>query len=160
MTDTITANDSYLSFKLENETFAVEVSKVLEILEIPPITKIPHSPSYMTGVINLRGNVLPVIDTRIKFNMTQTQLTINSCIVVFEIEVNNESITMGALVDSVQEVLEIDSSLIQPSPSLGNKYRADFIKGMTRMNDEFIMVLNIDNVFSTDEIHAVKEIIE
>jgi purine-binding chemotaxis protein CheW len=160
MNETIQASNSYLSFKLEDETFAVEVAKVFEILEIPSITKIPNSPSYMTGVINLRGNVLPVIDTRIKFNLNPTEYTVNSCIIVFKIKIDQDTLTLGALVDSVQEVIEIESSHIQPSPSMGNKYRSEFIKGMARINEQFIMILNIDDVFSTDDIVAVKETIE
>lgn len=152
--------NSYLSFKLEDEIFAVEVAKVLEILEIPPITKVPKSPVYMTGVINLRGNVLPVIDTRVKFSMTPTEYTVNTCIVVFKVDMGTESITLGAMVDSVQEVLEIEQANIHPSPSIGNKYRAEFIKGMARVNEQFLMILEIDSVFSADDILAVKETAE
>jgi len=157
MNDAQIATNSYLSFKLEDETFAVEVAKVLEILEIPSITKVPKSPAYMTGVINLRGNVLPVIDTRLKFGLSTTEYTVNTCIVVFKVDIGHESLVLGALVDSVQEVLEIDQDQIHPSPSIGNKYRSEFILGMARVNDNFLMILNIDDVFSADDIMAVKE---
>lgn len=157
MNDSLITTNSYLSFKLEDETFAVEVAKVLEILEIPTITKVPKAPSYMTGVINLRGNVLPVIDTRLKFNLTTTICTVNTCIIVFKVDMGQGSLLLGALVDAVQEVLEIDQSLIHPSPSIGNKYRSEFIKGMARVNDQFLMILNIDDIFSADDIIVVKE---
>jgi purine-binding chemotaxis protein CheW len=157
MNDALIATNSYLSFKLEDETFAVEVAKVLEILEIPPITKVPKSPTYMTGVINLRGNVLPVIDTRLKFGMSTTEYTVNTCIVVFKVDIGQESLILGALVDSVQEVLEIDQNQIHPSPSIGNKYRSEFILGMARVNDSFLMILNIDDVFSAEDVMAVKD---
>ena len=99
--------DSYLSFKLGDELFAANVAKVLNILEMVKITKVPKAPEYMKGVINLRGNVLPVIDTRTKFGMTPTEFTKNTCILVLDIIVDGEDIQVGALVDSVQEVLEI-----------------------------------------------------
>lgn len=107
--ENLNVSNSYLSFKLENETFAVTVERVHEILEIPTVTKVPKSPDFMTGVINLRGNVLPVIDTRIKFGLAKTDFTIDSCIIVLSIMMENEQITIGALVDSVQEVLELSS---------------------------------------------------
>lgn len=160
MNDSLTATRSYLSFKLEDETFAVEVAKVLEILEIPPITKVPKSPPFMTGVINLRGSVLPVIDTRVKFNLDPTEYTINTCIVVFKVQTGQDSLTLGALVDSVQEVLEIDPQQVHASPSLGNKYRSEFILGMARVNDRFLMILNIDEVFTADDLLIVKETID
>ncbi|WP_045469517.1 chemotaxis protein CheW [Sporocytophaga myxococcoides] len=148
---------SYLTFKLGKESFAANVGKVLEILEVPHITRVPKSPDYMTGVINLRGNVLPVIDTRIKFGLPKTECTVNTCIIVINVEINSESIIVGAMVDSVQEVLEIQESQIQPSPSIGSKYKAEFLDGMSKYHDEFIMLLNIDKVFSADELIIVKD---
>lgn len=148
---------SYLSFKLGNELFAAHVSKVLNILELVKITEVPKSPDYMKGVINLRGNVLPVIDTRIRFGMSATEFTKNTCILVLSITIDNEQVNIGALVDSVQEVLEIDDSQIQPSPSIGNKYKSEFIQGMLKHDDKFIMLLDMDKVFSTDDIIALKE---
>lgn len=148
---------SYLTFKLGKESFAANVGKVLEILEVQHITKVPKSPEYMTGVINLRGNVLPVIDTRIKFGLSKTECTVNTCIIVINVEMNSESIIVGAMVDSVQEVLEIQESQIQPSPSIGSKYKAEFLDGMIKYHDEFIMLLNIDKVFSADELIIVKD---
>lgn len=142
---------SYLSFKLGNETFASNVSKVLNILEMTTITKVPQSPAYMKGVINLRGTVLPVVDTRVKFGMTPPEVSNNTCILVLEVEVDGESIKIGALVDSVQEVLELDKEDIQPPPNIGNKYQSEFIFGMASVDDAFIMLLDMDKVFSADE---------
>ncbi len=155
--ENLNVSNSYLSFKLENETFAVTVERVHEILEIPTVTKVPKSPDFMTGVINLRGNVLPVIDTRIKFGLAKTDFTVDSCIIVLYIMMENEQITIGALVDSVQEVLELSSEKILPSPALGSKYKAEFIQGMIKNDEHFIMVLNIDEVFSINELHQMKE---
>src|SRR5690606_36978993 len=97
---------SYLTFRLRDEIFAANVKKVLEILEIPRITKLPHSPEYMRGVINLRGNVMPVINTRLKFGLPQSEDTITSCIVVLDIDIEGQNVTLGAVVDGVQEVIE------------------------------------------------------
>jgi len=111
----------------------------------------------MKGVINLRGKVLPVIDTRLKFGMEAISFTKNTCIIVMEININGERIELGALVDSVLEVIEVSAEAITPPPSLGNKYKSNFITGMLKQNDNFIMMLDIDKVFSTDDIIEFKE---
>jgi len=153
----VEATKSFLSFKLGSEHFAINVMKIMEILEIPKITKVPQAPDYLIGVVNLRGGVLPVIDTRIKFGMESTSYTVNTCIVVLNIDVNEENIVVGALVDSVSEVFEIEESQIQPSPTIGSKYHADFIQGMIKEKDQFMMLLNIDKVFTVDEFESLKE---
>jgi cheW protein len=153
MSDTNIAKiTSYLTFKLGDEEFAAHVSKVLNILELTKITEVPKSPNYMTGVINLRGSVLPVIDTRIKFGMTPTEFTPSTCIVVMDIDLEGESVHVGALVDSVQAVVEIEHDQIMPPPSLGNKYRSEFIEGVANINDKFVMILNMDEVFSSEDL--------
>ncbi|KQM09103.1 MAG: hypothetical protein AL399_03540 [Candidatus [Bacteroides] periocalifornicus] len=149
--------NSYLTFKLGEEEFAAHVGKVLNILEMTKITDVPRAPEYMKGVINLRGSVLPVVDTRIKFGMTPTEFTPNTCIVVMDIDLEGESVHVGALVDSVQAVIEIDDDKILPPPSLGTRYRSEFIVGVANVNDTFIMLLNMDEVFSTDEIVDLHE---
>lgn len=155
--ETLTKINSYLSFNLGEEEFAAHVSKVLNILEMTRITEVPKAPDYMKGVINLRGTVLPVIDTRIKFGMTPTEYTNNTCIVVMEIEMEGEIVQVGALVDSVQAVLEIENTEIQPPPSIGSKYKSEFIYGMVKVNEKFIMLLDMEKVFSTHEIISLKE---
>lgn len=149
--------NSYLTFKLGDEFFAANVSKVLNILEMTKVTKVPKAPSYMKGVINLRGSVLPLVDTRIKFDMSETEYTTNTCILVLDITLNNESVHVGALVDSVQEVLEIDDAHIQPPPSIGTRYKSEFIEGVAKVDDDFVMILNMDLIFSTDELSILKE---
>jgi purine-binding chemotaxis protein CheW len=153
-------SNSYLSFKLENELFAAHVSKVLNILEMSKITKVPKSPEYMLGVMNLRGTVLPIVDTRIKFGLKVSDFTVNTCIIVLDIDMDGDSIIVGALVDSVQEVLEVESTNIMPPPSIGSKYRSEFIEGVTKSGDNFIMILDMDKVFSTEELSIVKDSIE
>ncbi len=151
---------SYLSFRLGEEMFSADVSKVLEILEMRPITKVPRSPSYMRGVINLRGSVLPVLDTRIKFGMAATEDTVDTCIVVLNVIMEGEPLTLGALVDSVEEVLELTEADIEAPPTIGSKFNPEYMHGMVKMDDSFIMVLNVDKVFSTDELVMVAETTE
>lgn len=151
-----TKGGSYLSFKLGEEVFAVHVNDVLNILEMTKITALPKSPSYLKGVINLRGMVLPIVDARIKFNMEEKENTNNTCIIVMDLESNNELVHVGFIVDSVLEVLELDAGQIEPSPSLGISYKAEFITGMARVNDEFVMLLNMEKIFSLDEMDMLK----
>jgi purine-binding chemotaxis protein CheW len=146
---------SFLSFKLGEENFTIPVMKIMEILEVPKITRVPQSPNFLVGVINLRGAVLPVIDSRIKFGMTPIEFTINTCILVLSIEVNDEMIEVGALVDSVSEVFELNSEDIKPVPTLASRYRSDYVQGMIHENDHFIMLLNIDKVFSSNDLESI-----
>jgi purine-binding chemotaxis protein CheW len=157
LTDTL---NSFLSFRLGDELFAANVSKVLEILEIPKITKVPRSPAFMRGVVNLRGNVLPVIDTRTKFGLPAVDDSVNSCILVLNIAIEGKELILGAIVDGVQEVMEIDDSTILALPSVGAKYNSEFIEGMVKLNDEFIMILNLDLVFSSEEVAILDGITE
>ncbi|PKP22601.1 MAG: chemotaxis protein CheW [Bacteroidetes bacterium HGW-Bacteroidetes-21] len=145
--------NSYLSFKLGDEVFAANVGKVLNILEMVKITKVPKCPDYMKGVINLRGSILPVIDTRIKLGMSATEMTPNTCILVLDIDFKDDSIHIGGLVDSVQEVLEIEPDKILPPPNIGSKFQSEFICGMYKFNeDQFIMLLDMDKLFSTEDL--------
>jgi len=155
LTETI---NSFLSFRLGEELFAANVGKVLEILEIPKVTKVPRSPAFMRGVVNLRGNVLPVIDTRAKFGLPSIEDTVNSCILVMNIDMDDREIVLGAVVDAVQEVMEIEKSKIQPVPSVGARYKTEFIEGMVKLNDQFIMVLNLDLVFTSEEVAILAEV--
>ena len=133
----------FLTFRLMEELFAIDVISVIEILEMTKITKVPKSPDFLLGVINLRGNVLPVIDARIKFGMPKKELTLDSCIIVMNIEVEDGTVTLGALVDAVSEVLEVNESTIQEPPSIGSRYNSEFMEGLVKINEEFIMILKI-----------------
>ncbi|HAM98140.1 MAG TPA: chemotaxis protein CheW [Marinilabiliales bacterium] len=158
--DIKTANEvnTFLTFKLGKELFAVNVSKVLTILEMKPMTKVPNSPEFMRGVINLRGNVLPVIDMRIKFGMVATEFTQNTCIIVLNVTIEEEIVQLGILVDAVDEVLEITDNDVEESPTIGTKYKVEFIQGMYRLEVGFIMLLNIDLIFNSEELIIAKEL--
>jgi len=146
----------YLTFKLADETFALDVAKVREILEQSNITKVPQTPDFMRGVINLRGSVVPVIDMRLKFGMTATEQTVNTCIIVAEVQMEDEIIVLGALADSVQEVIEMEPEQIEAAPHIGTRLNTDFIKGMGKHDGRFIMILDIDKVFTSDELTKVQ----
>lgn len=146
----------YLTFKLSDETFALDVAKVREILEQSNITKVPQTPDFMRGVINLRGSVVPVIDMRLKFGMSATEQTVNTCIIVAEVQMDDEVIVLGALADSVQEVIEMEPQQIEAAPHIGTRLNTDFIKGMGKHDNRFIMILDIDKVFTNEELVTVQ----
>ena len=156
----ITETTQYLTFKLGEEIFAVDVAKVREILDVSTITKVPQTPDFMRGVINLRGSVVPVVDMRLKFGMTATERTVNSCIIVMEIALDEEVTVLGSLADSVQEVLELEPDQLEPAPRIGTKLRTDFIKGMGKYNDQFIMILDIDKIFNSGELGQLVDLKE
>jgi purine-binding chemotaxis protein CheW len=149
---------SYLTFKLGDELFAANVSKVIEILEIPKITKVPRSPDFMRGVINLRGNVLSVVDSRIKFGLPLTDNTVNTCIIVMNLDLEAQNITLGLIVDAVKEVVDIDKDSIQPVPEIGSKFKSEFIEGMVKSGDQFIMILNIALLFSSQDATVLHQV--
>jgi purine-binding chemotaxis protein CheW len=149
--------NSYLSFKLGDEVFAAHASKVLNILEMCKVTEVPRAPEYMKGIINLRGTVLPIIDLRQKLGMSPTEKTANTCIIVLDINIGEESVLVGAIVDAVSAVLEFEKSELLPPPNIGSKYRSEFIVGVANINETFIMVLDMDAIFSADEISTLRE---
>jgi len=152
----ITETVQYLTFKLADEIFAFDVAKVREILELTSITKVPQTPDFMRGVINLRGSVVPVIDLRLNFGMQCTEQTVNTCIIVVEVNLNGETIVLGVLADSVQEVVEMEPDLIEPPPQLGTKLNTEFIKGMGKVENDFVMILDIDKVFSANDLSDIQ----
>jgi purine-binding chemotaxis protein CheW len=147
----------YLTFGLGGEVFALETGSVREVIELVPVTRIPKTPPFMRGVINLRGHAVPVVDLRIKFDMPQVKDTVNTCIIIVDVEVEGENCHMGAIVDSVREVFEMGSDQINPPPRMGTAIRADFIKGMGKQNEEFIMILDIGRVFSPEELQLMAD---
>ena len=153
----ITETTQYLTFKLAGEIFAVDVAKVREILDYTPATKVPGTPEFMRGVINVRGNVVPVVDMRLKFGLSETEQSVDTCIIVMEIEVEDDKTVLGALVDSVQEVFELEPQQIVPPPRLGTRWRTEFIKGIGKRNTELIIILDIDRVFSSFDIVRMQD---
>ena len=156
----ITETSQYLTFKLDDEVFALDISKVREVLDFTAVAKVPRTPDFMLGVINLRGSVVPVVDMRIKFAMSATETTVNTCIIIVEIELDGETTLLGALADSVQEVIDLEPDQIEPPPRIGARLDTRFITGMGKRDSEFIIILDIDKVFSVDELAADENMFE
>jgi purine-binding chemotaxis protein CheW len=148
--------ESFLSFQLEDETFAVNVHKVLEVLEKQHITKVPNAPRYIKGVINFRGEVIPVIESRDKFNMTPRQADDKLVIIVLDVKKHDHSLMVAAIADEVRDVLEITPTMISEVPEMGSNYNTEFILGMVKADEGFMMILDIDKIFAEDEINLLK----
>jgi purine-binding chemotaxis protein CheW len=154
---TITETTQFLTFKLEDEIFALDISKVREVLDFTKVTKVPQTPDFMLGVINLRGTVVPVVDMRLKFGMTKADTSVNTCIIIVEIEIDSETTVLGALADSVQEVMDLEPDQIEPPPRIGTRLKTKFIKGMGKRDNQFIIILDIDKIFSADELAMARD---
>jgi purine-binding chemotaxis protein CheW len=155
--EAITAIRQYLTFNLDKEIFAVDVAHVREIQEASTITKVPRTPEFMRGVINVRGSVVPVVDMRLKLGMPAVADTIDTCIIIMEIGLDGDIVVMGALADSVQEVFELPPEQIEPVPKIGTQLNTRFIKGIGKHDEKFVIILDIENILSTDEIAMVRE---
>lgn len=149
---TTAAVQQLLSFRLGRETFAIDVTKAREILDFIPPTKVPQTPKFMLGVINLRGSVVPVVDLRRKFGLPEAAPTRESCIIIVDVTVDGQLATIGAVADSVKEVLELGIEQVEPPPRLGIDLRIDFIKGIANLDSGFLILLDIDQIFSAEEI--------
>ncbi len=141
----------YLTFLIGGEMFAISILGIKEIIEYGSLTTVPMMPNFIRGVINLRGAVVPVVDLSARFGRTASEVTRRSCIVILEVEADEEKQDVGVVVDSVSEVLEIPAAEIEPAPSFGARIRADFISGMGKVDGKFVIVLNAERVLSVDE---------
>jgi len=145
----------YLTFTISDEMYALNVLNVKEVQEFSSLTKVPRMPEYMRGIINLRGNVVPVIDLKTKFGLGFTEKNIDTSIIVSEIQLDDKNVTMGLLADSVREVIDLKDSEIEPTPYIGTKIDTAFIKGMGRKDESFIILLEINKVLTISEIKMV-----
>ena len=146
----------FLTFKLREEVFAVDISRVREVLNLLTITKVPRMPAFMCGVMNVRGSVVPVVDLQQKFGMSKTEQGVDTCIIVMEISLDNETTTLGAMVDAVEEVWDLEVEQIEPPPRIGTHLNNEFIKGMGKRDNQFIIILDIDRIFSSADLISVK----
>ncbi len=146
----------FLTFTLADEIFAVDISQVREVLEYTNMTRVPRTPEFMCGVINLRGHVVPVVDMRLKFGMDKSKRTVNTCIIIIEVRVDDGATVLGAMADSVKEVMTLESNLIEPPPRIGTKLRTNFIQGMGKHGDQFIIILDSNKVFSSNELDVMQ----
>jgi len=146
-----------LTFQLDNEKFGVEILKVKELIEYSGMTKVPMVPDYIRGVINLRGNVVPVVDLLFLFSKKPSEITKKSCIIIVESLVSGEAVYTGILVDTVNEVIDISSSDIDPPPAFGTNLRTDFILGMGKVGEEIVILLNMEYLLSFDELSSLSK---
>ena len=152
----ITEIRQYLTFKLGDEVYALDVATVREVLDFTSVTKIPRTPEFLRGVINLRGNVVPVVDLRLGFGLSRTEQTVNTCIIVVEVDLEGEPTIIGALADSVEEVIDLEPEQIEPAPRIGTGIKTEFILGMGKRDTHFIMLLDIDKVFSAEDLALLR----
>lgn len=147
--------NQYLTFTLDDEQYAIAVDKVREVLEHTKITKLPRTAQFMKGIINLRGTGVPVIDLRLKFGLAETPITRDTSIIVMEVVSQDSSVVVGALADAVHEVVEIDAASIEPAPRFGTRLSTEFIKGVGKKDDSFIIILDIDRIFNAEEMNIL-----
>ncbi len=147
--------DQFLAFRLGAESFAFEIERVREVLSYTKVTNVPQTPDFMRGVINLRGNVVPVVDLRLLFGLEEGELSVDTCIIIVEVLFESETIELGAKADAVSEVFNLKRDEIEPAPKLGAHLETDYIQGMGKKGEEFVLILDIEKVFSAEILTAV-----
>jgi len=158
VTEIIHGLDSYFTFRIGNELFAVNIGHVAKILEMTDITNVPNSPRYFKGIINLFGDVLPVFDGRLKFGFPEAKNTRNTCILIFVFELDGQLVRSGIVVDSVEKVVIFEPEQIKSAPQIGKGFNAEFIHGIATFNDEFVIILNLEKIFSEEEISLINAV--
>ncbi|HZS08150.1 MAG TPA: chemotaxis protein CheW [Blastocatellia bacterium] len=150
----------YLTFFIGAEEYAISILKVKEILEFDTLTRVPQTPAFIRGVINLRGRVVPVIDLAVRFGLGDSQITRRTCIVIVEVELEGEPAVMGVMADAVSQVIELRPDEIEEPPSFGTRVRTDHLLGMGRAGKKFVLLLDIDQVLSSEELTTVSLVAE
>lgn len=143
---------TYLTFRLGDEIFAVDVQHVHEVLDFRDSTRLPGAPDYMRGIINLRGSVVPLVDMRLKFGMSETEKMVSTCVIVMDVGTGGNRTVIGALADAVKDVFEFEPGQIEPPPRFGEQNGMDFIQAIGKRNDQFVIILNFNKAFSTEEV--------
>lgn len=144
-----------LSFVLGGDHFAIDIDGIQEVIEYKNVTRVPRSPEFMQGVINLRGRVIPVVDLRVLFAMTVTDISLDTCIIIIDVEVEGEPNAIGIVADSVKEVVEFDRSSIQSAPKIGLSVDNRFIYGMVEQSSNLLILLSIQQVFNAEDIQQL-----
>ena len=153
-------NQQYLTFLLNGEPFAIGILCIKEIIEYNGLTEVPMMPDCIRGVINLRGAVLPVVDLAVRFGKKPGAVSKKTCVVIVEVKTADGSYDMGVVVDAVNAVLEIPRNEIEPAPAFGAKIRTHFIEGMGKVNGHFVILLNVNEVLSIDEMSTLAQVAE
>jgi len=147
----------YLTFELDHEQYGFEIKKVQSVLDFEQITRVPRMPPFMRGVINLRGRIVPIIDLRLKFGLSETVKTRESCIIIVNVEIDGEKTILGVLADSVREVISLEPKQIEPAPKIGTHLKTEFIKGVANHRNQLIIILEMEKIFTTDELLFVQK---
>lgn len=155
--ETIEPVNQYLSFALAGDEYALSVVHVREIIECAAMTRVPGVPAWIRGVINLRGSVVPVVDPAVKFGLPPTEITRRTCVIIVELQIENEPWVLGIMADAVDQVLDLRPADIQPPPAFGPKVRTDCIEGMGDSNGRFVVLLNMDRILSSSELLAASD---
>lgn len=150
----------YLTFQLAQEYYGLGILRVQEIIGIMPVTKVPRSPDFVRGVINLRGRIIPVMDLRRKFDEESQEDTDRTCIIVVQVQDGDARLTVGLLVDEVAEVVNVHDEQIEPPPSFGTRVDADFILGIGKVGDKVVILLDVDRVLTDREANLIGEVAE
>ena len=152
------SGERFLSFILNNEEYCIEINRIREIMGMIPISTLPQTPAFIKGVINLRGRIIPIVDLRIKFDMSAIEYTDRTCIIVVDIPAENETVLMGVVVDTIQEVIGIPAEKISEVPYVNARVRSEYIKGIAEAEKGIKIILDIAKVLSADEFETVKSI--
>lgn len=157
MSNTIEAIEQtqFLTFLLAEESYAVGILRVREIIEYDTVTRVPHMPTSIRGVLNLRGAVVPVVDLAVRFGLRDCRVTKRTCVIIVEVEVGGERLVMGLMADAVSQVMDLPPADIEPPPAFGTRVRVDFLKGLGKIGKKFVLILDIDRVLSSEEVQAV-----
>jgi purine-binding chemotaxis protein CheW len=155
-----TETRQYITFKLGDELFAIDVAQVREVLEVSTITRVPTAPACMRGVVNVRGQATPAVDLRLRFGLPQAEDTVHTRIIVMELQLDGEATVLGGIADSVHEVIELGAGDIDAPPRIAMRWRTEFIQGMGRRADDFIIILDVNKVFSSEEVALVADAAE
>jgi purine-binding chemotaxis protein CheW len=147
----------YLTFFTAGEEYAIGIVKVSEIVEYETVTTVPNTPTWIHGVTNLRGRVIPVVDLAVKFGLPASRISKFSCIIVTEVMFQGEKLTMGVLADAVSQVIELSAEEIEQTPPFGTRVKTEYLLGMGALGKKFCLILDIDKVLSADELLAVTE---
>ncbi|MDC7236101.1 MAG: chemotaxis protein CheW [Spirochaetales bacterium] len=152
MTETML--NQYLTFTVEKEMYALNVANVREVLGYTTVTVVPRMPEYMKGVINLRGSVVPVLDLKRKFGLGDIEQAMDTSVIVTEVRIEDKAVVIGLLCDSVSEVIDFHEDDIEPAPNMGTQIQADFIRGMGKKDDQFIIILEISKILTHQDIQS------
>ena len=150
----------YLTFILAGESYAFSILRVKEIIEYGEVTPMPMMPEFICGAINLRGKAVPVIDLAGRLGLQSADVSRRTCIIIIELNIDNEMMNIGLVVDAVSRVIDLKSEEIERTPSLGGHIRTDFIEAMGKINEQFVILLNIDNVMSMEDLEALSQVNE